>query len=213
VAQRSDFRLGADVISSEGHKVGTLVCVLVDEHGFDAHSIVLKHEETIFGRLLAAEKLLITDELVIPISDVESAQHHLVRLSISAPEVRRMPPYISYRFKPVTAGEALLQEAAILGGGIATPNVEEVANKPEGEIEIDRGENVMLGKSGHRLGRIHDLLYHQGELIGVVIRPDGFSEHDVVLPIRFVSRGDDMALFAAMEPSDIEHLTTFVDAE
>ena len=71
----------------------------------------------------------------------------------------------------------------------------------------------MLGKSGQRLGRVHDLLYDNGELVGVVIQPEGFFKRDVVLPIRFISRADDMALFAELSESDVERLKPFVDAE
>jgi len=46
-----------------------------------------------------------------------------------------------------------------------------------------------------------------------VIQPDGFFKRDVVLPIRFVSRADDMALFTELTESDIERLKPFVDAE
>ena len=71
----------------------------------------------------------------------------------------------------------------------------------------------MLGKTGHRLGRVHDVLFDHGELIGVVIRPDGFFKRDVVLPIRFIDRADDLALFAHLDESDVKHLKPFVDAE
>jgi sporulation protein YlmC with PRC-barrel domain len=207
--QISDFHLGANVVASDGRRVGNLVSVLVEEEGFDPQAIVLKHEESLAGRLLAAEKLFISDEVVIPMAAVESASHNLVRLSMSVSDIRRQPPYLSYRFKALTFGAALLQEAAILGGGIGMPNAEEIANKPNDEIEIDRGENVMLGKTGHRLGRIHDVLFDQGELIAVVIRPDGFLKRDLVLPTRFISRADDMALFANLDESDIERLKPF----
>ena len=70
-----------------------------------------------------------------------------------------------------------------------------------------------LGNTGHRLGRVHDLLYDQGELVGVVIRPEGFFKRDVVLPIRFISRADDMALFADLDQAEVEHLKPIVDAE
>jgi uncharacterized protein YrrD len=70
----------------------------------------------------------------------------------------------------------------------------------------------MLGQTGRRLGRIHDLLYDQGKLAGVVIRPEGFFKRDVVLPMKFISRADDLALFADLTESDVEHLQPF-DAE
>jgi hypothetical protein len=205
----SDFRLGADVLASDGTKAGVLASVLVAQSGFDPQAIVLKDDRSLVGRLIAAERLYITDELVIPISAVESATHDRVRLSMSADDIRGQQPYLSYRFKPLTAGEAVLDEAETLTGGVGLPNTEEIANKPSGAIEIDDDENVMLGRTGRRLGRVQELLYDKGELVGLVITPDGFFKNEVVLPIRFISRADDMALFADLDESEIEGLKRF----
>jgi sporulation protein YlmC with PRC-barrel domain len=209
----SDFRLGSDVFASDGSKVGTLVSVIVDEKGFDPRSLVVKEEESLGGRLRADSSLFITDEVVIPIAAVESATHDLVRLSMSSPDIRRQPLYLSYRPKPLTVEEMALEDADVLTGTIGLPPEEEIANKPASQIEIDRDENVMLGTTGQRLGRVQDVLFDHGELIAVVIRPDGFFTRDVVLPIRFISRADDMALFADLDKSDIENLKPFVNAE
>ncbi len=209
----SDFRLGSRVVDTDGQTAGTLVSVIVDEQGFAPHSIVVKDEVTLAGRLLSSEKFKTTDEVVIPISSVESATHDLVKLSISAEDVRKYPLYLSYRPQEETPGEAVLEEGELLGGGLALPRLDEIANKPASEIEIDRGENVMLGTTGHRLGRVEDVLFDHGELIGVVIRPDGFFKRHVVLPTRFINRADDMALFADLTEADIEQLKPFVDAE
>lgn len=209
----SHFRLGGDVIGSDGLKAGTLVSVLVEEQGFDPRALVVKSYESLVGRELPAERLLITDEVVIPIESVASATHDNVQLAIPASEVRLQPPYLSYRFKPMTLGTASLEESEILTGGVGVPNAEEVANKPEGQIEIEQGESVMLGETGHRLGRIHDVLYDKGELIGVVIQPEGFFKKDVVLPIKFISRADDLALFARLDEKDVKSLQPFVEPE
>jgi sporulation protein YlmC with PRC-barrel domain len=208
----SDFRLGADVVDSEGRKAGRLVSVIVDEKGFDPKALVVKDEVTLAGRLLAGEKLFTTDEVVIPITAVESATHDLVRLSMSGADIRSQPLYLSYRREPLTAEDAVVEEGELLGGGLGLPKAEEIANKPEGEIEIDSGENVMLGTTGNRLGTVRDVLFDHGKLAGVVIRPDGFFKRDVVLPMSFIDRADDMALFAHLDESDIEQLKPFVDA-
>jgi uncharacterized protein YrrD len=71
----------------------------------------------------------------------------------------------------------------------------------------------MLGTTGRRLGRVEDVLLDHGALIGVVVRPEGFFKRDVVLPINFINRADDMALFADLTESDIEQLRPFVDSE
>jgi hypothetical protein len=132
---------------------------------------------------------------------------------MSGPDVRRQPLYLSYRPKSLTVEEAALEDADVLTGSVGLPPKQEIANKPAGQIEIDRGENVMLGKTGHRLGRVHDVLFDHGELIGVVIRPDGLFTRDVVLPRGFIDRADDMALFARLDESDIDELKPFVDGE
>jgi sporulation protein YlmC with PRC-barrel domain len=213
VPQLSDFRLGADVLASDGRKVGTLERVVVEQEGFDLRALVVKEEESFAGRLLAAESLFITDEVVIPIGAVDSATHDVVQLSMSGPDVRRQPPYLSHHFRPLTVETAALGEADVLTGGMAMPSVEETAAKGPGEIEIARGENVMLGTTGRPFGQVQDVLYDNGELIGVVVRPEGFFKRNVVLPIRFISRADDMALFAHLDESDIEQLKPFAEAE
>lgn len=205
----SDFCLGSDVFASDGRKAGRLVRVLVEQDGFDPKALVVQDETTPAGRLMAEERFFITDEVVIPITAVESATHDEVRLSISVSDVRHQESYLSYRMKPMSAGGVLLQAAQTGIGGFGLPNAVEIANKPQDQIEIDKDENVMLGKTGHRLGRVHDLLFDHGELIGVVIRPDGHNKRDVVLPIRFINRTDDMALFADISASDIEQLKPF----
>jgi len=207
----SDLRLGAAVVDSDGQNAGTLVSVIVDEKGFEPRALVVKDEVTLAGRLLSAEKLFTTDEVVIPIAAVESATHDAVRLSMSGADIRRQPLYLSYRREPLTPEDAVVEEGELLTGGLGLPKAEEIANKPEGEIEIDSGENVMLGTTGRRLGTVRELLIDHGKLAGVVIKPDGFFKRDVVLPISFIERADDMALFAHLDESDIEHLKPFVD--
>ena len=213
MAELSDLRLGSDVVSSDEVNVGTIVSLLVDADGFTPRSLVVKHEESLAGRVIAAEKFFTTDEVVIPITAVESATHGLVHLSMTADEVRRQPLYLSYSRPAPTTEEAVVEEGQLITGGLGLPKVEEVANKSDDQIEIDRGENVMLGTTGHRLGRVEDVLLDHGELIGVVIRPEGFFKRDVILPIRFINRADDMALFADLTESDIEGLKPFVDSE
>src|SRR2546428_3817390 len=105
----SDFHLGADVVAGDGRKVGTLVRIVVEEKGFDPRALVVKEEESFGGRLQAAESIFITDEVVIPIAAVEAVDHDLGRLSMSAPDVPRPPPFLSHHFTPPTAENAALE--------------------------------------------------------------------------------------------------------
>jgi sporulation protein YlmC with PRC-barrel domain len=209
----SDFRLGADVIDSAGHKAGTLISVIVDQNGFDPRALVVKDEVSVARRLLAGEKLFTTDEVVIPIAAVQSASHEVVRLSMAGSDIRRQPLYLSYRREPLTPEEAVVEEGELLTGGLGLPKADEIANKPDGAIEIDGGENVMLGTTGRRLGTVRDVLFDQGKLVAVVIRPEGFFKRDLVLPVSFIDRADDLALFAHLDESEVEKLKPFVDPE
>lgn len=209
MAVSGDFRLGSDVVASDGRKIGSLVSILVEEDGFDARALVVRDEAHLLGRLVSDEKLFITDEVVVPIASIESVTHDLVHLNVTASQVKTEQPYLSYRFQAISRSEVLMRELAMLGGGLGMPNAEEVANKPSSQIEIDRGENVILGKTGRLLGHVEDVLFDDGELIGVVIRPKGFRKQDVILPVRFLDRGDDMALFADIDEAQLQALKPF----
>ena len=91
--------------------------------------------------------------------------------------------------------------------------IEQVANKPAEQLEIDGGEHVMLGHSGKKLGTVRDVIFDDGQLVGVVLRPEGFFTSEVILPRRFLDRSDDAALFANIEEADLERLTPFRPAE
>jgi hypothetical protein len=202
----SDFRLGSDVLTSDGRKAGALASILVERDGFDPKALVV---EVSLEGVLSDEKLFIHNELVVPIELVRSASRERVELSVSGEDLGQQSPYLAYRLQTSDAGASLLEEAQFLGGGFGMPQAQEVANKPPDQLEIDRDEKVMLGTTGRTFGRIRDLLYDQGKLVGVVIRPQGFFKRDVVLPMRFISRADDLALFADLTESDIEQLKPF----
>ena len=57
------------------------------------------------------------------------------------------------------------------------------------------------------------MLFDDGELVGIVLQPEGWFKRDVILPRRFLDRSDDAALFANIEEADLERLTPFRPAE
>lgn len=209
MASTFDFHLGAEVVDRDGNAAGTLVSVLVEAEGFDPKSIVVRDETSLVGRIVADERYFITNEVVVAIAAVQSATRERVQLSITREDVRRQPPYLGYSFKAMTPGQVVLQELQALGGGLGLPAADEKANKPADQIEIDKDENVMLGRTGKRLGHVRDVLFDHGEIIGVVIRPDGLFKQDVVLPVRFISRADDLALFADLREADLDRLKPY----
>jgi sporulation protein YlmC with PRC-barrel domain len=204
-----DFHMGAEVHSSDGRLVGKLQRLIVDEDGFDPRAIVVQEDARFAGRLLAAGSWYLVDEVSVPVAEVAAVEPDRIELRLTGAEVRRLPPYLTYKYRPVTRAEAVGRYVALATSAPAAPSLQETAHKAAGEIEIDGGENVMLGRTGRVLGHVRDVLVEDRELIGIVMRPAGFFKQDVVLPVRFLDRSDDLALFADLSEDDLQNLRPF----
>jgi sporulation protein YlmC with PRC-barrel domain len=204
-----DFHLGAAVYASDGTHVGELEGTLVDKASLELKGLVVKEDRRFSGHFLRPGSMLLTDELVVSAEAAGSVSHDRIDLKLTTSQLRKLPPYLTYRFATPTRTEEVGQALDVLTATMAAPPVEETADKPAGELEIDSGENVMLGHTSQKLGHVKDVLFDRGELIGVVILPEGLLREEVVLPRRFIGRSDDLALFAQLEPDDLEHLKPF----
>ena len=203
------FHLGAEVRSSDGEDVGRLAHVLVGPD-YGLRALVIKESGRFSGHLFSPGSLLLNDEFIVPKDAVRAATHDRIDLNLSAADVRRLPAYLAYRERDESVVEGLEDTAGVLGSGPEVPHwVEQVANKPADELEIDGGENVMLGHTGKKLGTVQDVLFDGDQLIGIVLKPAGWFKSDVILPRRFLERSDDLALFANIDERDVENLKPF----
>jgi sporulation protein YlmC with PRC-barrel domain len=119
--------------------------------------------------------------------------------------VRRLPPFVTNTY----AGVSPTQMAVALAGGTPVDPVREVEQKPEGELEITKGEKVIFKHSGNVLGHVEDVVYDDNEIVGVVIRPSGFFTHLVLIQIRFIDRSDDLVLFTHITEQQIKALRPY----
>ena len=212
--QKEQFHLGAEVRSSDGVDVGKLAHVLVGSD-YELKALVIKESRRFSGHLFSPGSMLVADEFIVPKDAAGKVTRDRIDLSLSAADVRRLPPYLAYREKPEESlAEGLEDTAGVLGSGPEVPNwLEQVANKPDTELEIDGGENVMLGHTGRRLGTVQDVLFDDDQLVGIVLKPDGFFRQDVILPRRFLDRSDDLALFVDIDEDGLRRLEPFQPAE
>ncbi|MEA2644359.1 MAG: hypothetical protein QOG08_1385 [Chloroflexota bacterium] len=210
-----DFHLGAAIQSSDGTDIGKLSGLIVAKDSLTLRAFVVKESRRFTGHLLSPGSWLLTDEVIVPRGDVSSISHERVVLKLTAADVRKLPPYLSYRYGDETASEGFTEEAisALTSSPTIPASLEQVANKGADELEIDGDENVMLGHTGKRLGTVKDVLFDNSVLIGVVLRPDGLLKEEVIMPRRFLQRSDDAALFADLSPDDLEHLKPFEPAD
>ena len=207
--ETSDLHPGARVVAGDGKEIGELVHVLVDAE-YRLKAIVVKEGGSFSGSRLSPGAMLVANEFIVPRDAIKSVEHDRLELGISSAEARKLLPYLSYREKSESVGEEIEDEATILGSGPGIPHwLEQVANKPDSELEIDGGENVMLGLTGKKLGTVKDVLFDGDELVGVVLHPGGLFKREVILPRRFLGRSDDAALFAQLDDGDLEKLKPF----
>jgi sporulation protein YlmC with PRC-barrel domain len=212
--QLDDFHLGASVRTADGHHAGTLQRIVVDGESWDPRALIVRETEWFSGRVLAPGAGMMVAEVIVPLPAVAQIDPGEIRLNLDKRATRRLPPYLSYQYQPLQRGDGLRYAAALAGGQLGAgpmfPRLDEVADKREGDIEIRHGENVMIGHGGDRLGTVQDVLFDEGELVGIVVRPVGLFRHDVVVQVRFLDRSDDMALFVRMTPEDVARLAEFV---
>jgi sporulation protein YlmC with PRC-barrel domain len=206
-----DLRLGAAVHTADGHHAGTLERIVVDGESWDPRALIVRETNRFSGRTFAPGAGMLVTEVIVPLNAIESVTPDGIRLTLDKRATRALPPYLSYQYKPLERGDGLRYAAALAGGALGVgpmfPLLQETADKAEGEIEIRHGENVMVGHGGEKLGTVQDVLFDEGELVGIVVRPTGFFTHDVVVQVRFLDRSDDLALFLRMTPEDVKRLS------
>ena len=208
-AQTEHFHLGAEVRSSDGKEVGRLVHVLVDSN-YELKALVIKESGRFSGHLFSPGSMLLNDELIVPKDAAGKVTRDRIDLTLSSADVRKLPPYLAYRERSESLTEGLEDTAGVLGSGPELPNwLEQVANKPDTELEIDGGENVMLGGTGRKLGTVQDVLFDDDQLVGIVLKPEGFFRSEVILPRRYLERSDDLALFVNIEEKDLKQLQPY----
>jgi sporulation protein YlmC with PRC-barrel domain len=205
-----DLRLGASVHTADGHHAGTLERIVVDADSWDPRALIVRETNHFSGRSLAPGSGMLVSEVIVPLNAIESTGEDGIRLTLDKRATRALPPYLSYHYKPLERGDGLRYAAALAGGSLGVgpmfPLLQETADKTEGDIEIRHGENVMIGHGGEKLGTVQDVLFDEGELVGIVVRRTGLFGHDVVVQVRFLDRSDDLALFLRMTPEDVKRL-------
>jgi len=56
---------------------------------------------------------------------------------------------------------------------------------------------------------VQDVLFDDDQLVGIVLKPEGFFRSEVILPRRYLERSDDLALFVNIEEKDLKQLKPF----
>jgi len=96
-------------------------------------------------------------DVIVPLHAVADASRDRIDLTIDSLAVRNLRPYLSHRFVISSRGDALRVELSAAFGAPAMPMADIHSNKRDDELEVKRGENVMVGHHGDKFGHVHDL--------------------------------------------------------
>jgi len=183
-----DAREGADVISSDGHKLGKLSRVVVKEDTLEITHLVVDPGLLHSGESLWAGGWGNPHERTIPVGVLEDETHDPINITMSAAEFRDLSvKYDRVYTKPDPSVISAIVNS--IPGGLG-PNVSfDVMTKEPDEVDIKEGSPVWRLKPHQKIGEVERVLFNEETLrIQALVLRRGhiFDHHEVVLPARYI---------------------------
>ena len=220
MALLDNLRHGASVFTSDGKQVGDLHAIVVDPRDNEVTHIVVNtgphFPEPGFGA---------PDLVEVPIQQMEGAEKSGVYLRVDRNAFRTLPEYadIDHLPSPEAGGEpepggparalwntglAIAHSLASIGG-IAVP--QETFRKARFERHILNDAPVWRATPHQHIGDIERVLVDEDsdEIRALVIRRGVLFQHEVVLPIGYVTEITDGVVHAAISDAQLEGLQEF----
>jgi uncharacterized protein YrrD len=170
--------VGAEVVSSEGEKVGTVSYLVVRPPHYVMTDIVVS--TGFLGR-----------DLVVPIDRMAGSQEGAVHLTLGKDEMAKLDDYVEAHYDQPNAdwfaGAGMYYPGAgtlwPAGTYYPIPTSVEV-NAPPGTVGISEGMDV-VSSDGHGVGSVHSAVMAAdgSEVDGLVVREGILFHHDVRIPI------------------------------
>jgi len=195
----TDLHAGADVFSSDGHKLGELHRVVLRRHDLAATHVVVDIGFLRSGRGIWEGGFGLDYDRVVPIDAISAASDERVDLSMTAEQFKSAPEYTIESFErppDLTPGEFDIPDivssaqriADYIGSVGANYWLYEKLRKPRGTIDIQEGTPVWRQDPHEKLGDIHHVLFGpDGVAQAFVIKRGLLLKRDVILPVRYVT--------------------------
>ncbi|HLF80001.1 MAG TPA: PRC-barrel domain-containing protein [Dehalococcoidia bacterium] len=216
------LQIGAEVFSSDGHKLGTLHRVVLRRTDLSITDIVVDIGFLRSGRRLWEGGLGLDYDRILTIESVAAAADDGVRLNLTADEFKAMPEYTEESFEEpqdLTPGEFDIPDVITRAQGIAAaisnaPGGWLVGrlNKPIESVEIVEGTPVWRRDPHQKVGEVKRLIFDDpGRLQALVIERGFLLHRDVILPVRYVAELIDDIVRLDITDAELESLREFQD--
>jgi uncharacterized protein YrrD len=216
-----DLRAGADVYSSDGHKLGELHRVVLNRADLRVTHVVVDIGFLRSGRSLWQGGLGLDYDRVVGIEDVKAATDERVDVGLTAEAFAALPEYTPETYeepKDFSPDEYDLPDvvtqmhhlSSIIG---STPGLwlYENRQKAPGEVDISEGTPVWRREPHEKLGDVKQLIVDgaTGQLRALVIARGFIFKQEVVLPIRHVVEMYDDLLHVDIADKDLDNLKPY----
>jgi uncharacterized protein YrrD len=195
----TDLHAGADVYSSDGHKLGELHRVVLKRGDLSVTHIVVDIGFLRSGRPIWEGGVGLDYDRVVPVAAVASAGKERIDLDMTAAEFKDAPEYTKESFEApqdMTPGEFdipdIVASTQRIADYIASVGANywlfERLNKAPGSVDISEGTPVWRQDPHQKLGELHHVLFGPDGLAQAFVVKRGFLlKRDVVLPVRYVT--------------------------
>ena len=192
------LKFGVSIVTADGHDVGSLHHVVVDEPTRTVTAITGERRLLESGNLLKPGGWTMPRDQRVPIAAITGADEDEVRVSLTEQEFLALPPYVLGETPEPDAGwtppggfvaeDITMRAGSMLGGGLYDPPHDEVENRGPNDRHLSGGCAVWRREPHTHLGSVDRVEMDDASnaITALVVRRGVVFTRDVVLPVRHV---------------------------
>jgi uncharacterized protein YrrD len=218
MAAPQDLHAGADVYSSDGHKLGELARVVLRRADLTATHVVVDIGFIRAGHKIWEGGLGLEYDRVVPVDAIARATDERIDLNVTAEAFKDAAEYSVESFEPadftpseydppdVRAAHERLQGRPVDTGVYLVQRL----NKAVDAVDIRDGTPVWREAPHDKLGDVDRVLFSaDGRATAFVVRRGFLLKRDVILPVRYVTEVLDDLIHVQLSDAEIEGLAEF----
>ncbi|MEI2617827.1 MAG: PRC-barrel domain-containing protein [Thermomicrobiales bacterium] len=192
------IELGADIIGSDGAKLGVVDSIVIDPTGGEERAIIVRR-----GWFFPTDK-------IVPIDLVDHVDHGKVHVRLSTAEADQMMEYLD--------ADYVMPPAGYYGAGgymwPATPYIasdlmvdDEIHQRMPNAVMLSEG-TMVVDKDEHEVGRITEIASDaQRRVQGFRVEQGFFRHHERYIPANLIERADDVVVHLSVDKSSLAEVT------
>jgi uncharacterized protein YrrD len=198
--KRVNIDLGADIVGSDGEKLGVVDSLVVDPHDGQIRSIIVR------------KGLFFPTDRIIPADTVTGVRDGKVHVSITKDDVEQLTEYMDAEYILPPNGyyggygySYMWPETSVYTSDLVVD--EQVHERHPGAIILSEG-TLVVDKDNDEVGRIVEIARDErGRVAGFKVEEGFFRHHDYYIPAHVVSRADDALVVLSVDKSTLEEVT------